>query len=286
LKPAFAGGGMSVSSPRRGHYGLGDGVYHLISRGVAPDFAIIMKPIWAVYSEEPGVCWFKVSVRGTMAYAGSPRTVHGDRSSIIPASMLIPEIDEWIKEYTARNAAGTMSPEGKITAIHAGWTDRFAYAPATTEIYVDIRCTPGMPLGEVSAQFASGIGEIGRRHPEIEFDWEMIGALPGGATDPANWIVQSCRRGWERIEGRPHGEPPRMGGRTDGSLIRKLGIPAARIGFPWPAEGTPEEYRQGMGGMGVAYIPDLVKCAGAILYAAIDTLTRSREELGLWKSEA
>ncbi len=281
LQPAFAGGGMSVNSPRRRHYGLGDGVYHLISRGIGPDFAIVMKPIWAVYSEEPGLCWFRIMVHGTLAYAGSPRTVPGDRSSILPASVLIPEIDEWIKAYTARNAADTLVPEGKITAVHAGWSDRFAYSSATTEIYVDVRCTPAMTLGEVNAQFAAGMEAIRSRHPQIDFDWEMIAALPGGATDPEHWIVQSCRRGWERVEGRPHGDPPRMGGRTDGALIRRLGIPAARIGFPWPAQNTPDPYKQGMGGMGVAYLPDLVKCADAIIYAVVDTLTRPRSELGL-----
>jgi len=281
LQPAFAGGGMSVNSPRRRHYGLGDGVYHLISRGVGPDFAIIMKPIWAVYSEEPGLCWFRISVRGTLAYAGSPRTVAGDRSSILPAAVLIPEIDQWIREYTARNVANTLSPEGKITALRAGWLDRFAYSSATTEIYVDVRCTPAMTLGEVNAQFSAGMETIRRRHPEVEFDWEMIAALPGGATDPDNWIIQSCRRGWECVEARPHGDPPRMGGRTDGSLIRRLGIPTARIGFPWPAANTPEPYTQGMGGMGVACLPDLVTCAKAIMYAVIDTLSRTRTELGL-----
>jgi hypothetical protein len=33
--------------------------------------------------------------------------------------------------------------------------------------------------------------------------------------------------------------------------------------------------------MGVACVPDLVKTARAIMYALIDTLTRSRDELGL-----
>jgi hypothetical protein len=33
--------------------------------------------------------------------------------------------------------------------------------------------------------------------------------------------------------------------------------------------------------MGVAHLPDLVKCADAIICAVIDTLTRPRSELGL-----
>ncbi|MGH8014100.1 MAG: acetylornithine deacetylase, partial [Candidatus Binataceae bacterium] len=83
------------------------------------------------------------------------------------------------------------------------------------------------------------------------------------------------------VQGRPHGEPPKLGGQTDGALIRRLGIPCARIGFPWPPRNCPPEYREGLGGMGVAFLPDLIKSARAIMYAVIDTLTRQRRELGL-----
>ena len=82
--------------------------------------------------------------------------------------------------------------------------------------------------------------ELHNRHPEIEFDWEMIGSSFGEATEQENSIIQSIYRGWERVEGRPHGDPPQLGGQTDGALIRRLGIPCARIGFPWPPRTAPK----------------------------------------------
>jgi len=109
----------------------------------------------------------------------------------------------------------------------------------------------------------------------------VFGAYPGGATEASNWIIQSTRRGWERVQERAHGEPPKLGGQTDGALIRRLGIPCARIGYPWPPRNCPEQFKQGLGGMGVAWVPDLIKSARAIMYAVIDTLTRTRHELGL-----
>jgi hypothetical protein len=105
--------------------------------------------------------------------------------------------------------------------------------------------------------------------------------VPGGTTSPSNWIIQSARRGWEHIEQRPHLTPDFLGGQTDGAALRRFGIPTARIGWPWPAEGSPEPLAEGMGGMGATYIPDLMPCAQKIMYAVIDTLTRKRAELGL-----
>jgi hypothetical protein len=58
-------------------------------------------------------------------------------------------------------------------------------------------------------------------------------------------------------------------------------VPTARIGWPWPAQGSPERIAEGLGGMGATYVPDLMPCARKIMYAVIDTLTRPRSELGL-----
>jgi acetylornithine deacetylase/succinyl-diaminopimelate desuccinylase-like protein len=281
LIAAFAGGGMPVNVSARHNWGMSSGLYHLLSRGVAPDFAIIMKPVWRVFAEEPGMCWFKVVVRGTLGYAGTPRGAAGFQSSIIPAARIIEEIEAWIPEYTASNSSAAISAEGHISAVRAGWPERPAFPSATSEIYLDLRCNPHVTPAAVRAQFADAMATIATRHPEVSVEWEMIGAVPGGATDPENWIIQSCRRGWECVAGRAHGDPPRLGGQTDGALIRRLGIPCARIGFPAPPRDCPQEFRQGLGGMGVACIPDLVKTARAIMYSVIDTLTRPRDELGL-----
>ena len=83
---AYAGGGMPVDLAASGNRGLSDGVSHLLTRGVHTDFALVMKPGNAVYYEEPGLCWFKVSVKGTMGYAGIPHGLPNFRSSITPAA--------------------------------------------------------------------------------------------------------------------------------------------------------------------------------------------------------
>ena len=136
---ASAGGGMPVSLPYRRNYGLSDGIYHLLTRGVAPDFAVILKPMWVVLHEEPGCCWFKVSVRGTMGYAGIPRGIPGYRSSIIPATTVINEIEEWIPRYTERNTSGCIFRRAISQHAARRMAGTACVPSATTEIYLDIR---------------------------------------------------------------------------------------------------------------------------------------------------
>lgn len=280
LMIAYAGGGMPVDLAAPGNRGLSDGVSHLLTRGVHTDFALVMKPGNAVYHEEPGLCWFKVSVKGTMGYAGMPHNIPRFRSSIVPAAKVILALQEWLPKYTERNSAGQVAPQGWIATVRSGWPERVSFPSATTEVYLDVRCHPRTPPAEVRAQFEEAIADIVKRHPDVDLEWEMTASLPGASTDPQNWIIQSAIRGWEAVEGKAHPEPPRTSGQTDISMIRNLGIPTARTGWVSAPEKTPDELRQGLGGMGVSYPPDFAITCKKLVYSIIDTCTRTRAETG------
>lgn len=276
----MADGGMPVDISER-NAGMSNGVIHMLNRGMYPDFAIIMKPWNWVYHEEPGMAWFKLKVKGTLGYAGVPHNIPGFRSSVVPAATVIQELQQWILDYTERNTSGVIQPHGWIAGVRGGQVERPAFPSAVTEIFFDVRVNPRVSPASVKAQFAEFVEDLKARFPDLDLDWEQYGSAPGGTTDPENWIIQSCKRGWEHIEQRPHGMPDMLAGQTDGAALRRYGVPTARIGWPWPATGAPLPVAEGLGGMGATYIPDLMPCAEKILYAMIDTLTRPRQELGL-----
>jgi acetylornithine deacetylase/succinyl-diaminopimelate desuccinylase-like protein len=280
LLVAYAGGGMPVDLAAAGNRGLSDGVAHLLARGIHADYALVMKPGNAVYHEEPGLCWFRLSVKGTLGYAGMPRGRPGFRSSIVPAAKVILEIEDWLPRYTERNSSGQVAPQGWIAALRSGWPERVSFPSAATEIYLDVRCNPRTPPAEVKAQLEQAITDILRRHDDVELTWEMIASLPGASTDPESWIVQSAIRAWEEVEGRPHPTPPRTSGQTDISMIRNLGIPTARTGWASMPQKTPPELREGLGGMGVSFPPDLATTCRKLVYSIIDTCTRTRLHTG------
>ncbi|MDF0542740.1 acetylornithine deacetylase [Sphingobium sp. H39-3-25] len=281
LMVGLCDGGMPTTIPERNNAGMSNGLQHLLHRGMAPDFAVIMKPWNWVFNEEPGMGWFKVRIKGTLGYAGIPRGVPGFRSSILPAATMIPELEQWIIDYAERNRSGNVYPHGWISGVRAGWPEKPAFPSAETELWFDVRISPRTTPADVKAQFAQFMAGFNARHPEIETDWEMYGSVPGGTTDPENWIIKSALRSWEHVEGRPHGVPDPLGGQTDGAALRRLGIPTARIGWTWPAENSPEPVSEGLGGMGATYIPDLLPCIRKILLCSIDTLTRERAAVGL-----
>ena len=52
-------------------------------------------------------------------------------------------------------------------------------------------------------------------------------------------------------------------------------------GVHFPPETAPAELNEGLGGMGVASVSDVMTAVRAVAFAVVDTLTRDREEVGL-----
>ena len=277
-----AGGGMPWVSAQRNHTGISSGVMHMLSHGVTADMGVIFKPWCEVYHEHPGMAWFKVTVWGTMGYAGIPRGTPGFDSSIVPAAKLILELEEWLAAYPDRHTSEQIKPEGWIAAVRSGWPDKPAFPGAACEIYLDLRTNPEQRMADVEAEFGEAMNAILARNPGIRADWDMYVSCQGSKTDPEHWVVQSAVRSWEEINGRQYPGAPTMAGQTDAATICQLGIPLVRIGYPYIGEKEmPAEFAEGLGGMGVAHIPDLIDPIRQIIYIIIDTCTRERNELNI-----
>jgi len=277
-----AGGGMPWVSEERNHTGISSGVMHMLSHGVTADMGVIFKPWCEVYHEHPGMAWFKVTVWGTMGYAGIPRGTPGFESAIVPAAKLILELEEWLAAYPDKHCSEQIKPEGWIAAVRSGWPDKPAFPGAACEIYIDVRTNPDQKMAEVEAEFSQAMREILGRHSEIKADWEMTVSCQGSRTDPQHWVVQSAIRSWQEVNEKDYPGAALMSGQTDAATICQLGLPLVRIGYPYIGEKQmPEEFAEGLGGMGVAYVPDLIDPIKQIIYIIIDSCTRSRDELNL-----
>ena len=110
----------------------------------------------------------------------------------------------------------------------------------------------------------------------------MTVSCQGSRTDPEHWIVQSAVRSWEEIYQKQYPGAALTSGQTDAATICQLGLPLVRIGYPFIGEkDMPEEFSEGLGGMGVAYVPDLIDPCRQAIYIIIDSCSRTRDQLNL-----
>jgi acetylornithine deacetylase/succinyl-diaminopimelate desuccinylase-like protein len=277
LIAGFAGGGMPISGRpgMRRNIGHGSGCAYLLERGVRPDYAIVVKPGYAVSWEEVGLTWHTVTIRGALNYTGIRHRLPY-RNPIVAAAHVIDALEAWFAEYSSRHTAGYVSPQGSIGAIRAGGPDLSAFVPSTCELYLDIRVGPRSSPSAVRAELDKLVERLRTELPEFELETEMTVAIDGTSTSPDSWIVRSLIRAWEEREGRPHQAATGTSGATDVAILRGHGIDTARIGPPPPK--TPNPY-QGFS-MGMADLESMEALVGVLLYAVVDTIGRPRDELG------
>lgn len=274
-----AGGAPSNKRPplARWNVGHGTGCEFLLQQGVRADFAIVTKPGYAVQWEEVGVCWFRVRVHGVQTYVGR-KHVLADDNPIANAAALVPLLEEWFKKYSARHTDGLVAPQAAIGAIEGGWTHKPAFPPAACDLYVVMCVSPRSTPMQVWRELNDALRAIQKSVGEqtLRMDCKLIAAVEGPATPETSWIPQACIRAWEAVEGRKH-EPLKLtSGQTEAVILRRHGIPTARVGLPAAMSPGGERTKHTMG---VAKVGGMLKLAEVLARTLIDTCTRNLEDV-------
>jgi acetylornithine deacetylase/succinyl-diaminopimelate desuccinylase-like protein len=268
-----AGGMPSNSRPgsSRRNAGQGVGCSYMLEQGVFPDFAVIAKPGWSVAWEEVGLCWFRVTIRGTFNYVGSRHRLPY-RNPIVSAAIVIDELERWFAGYSERHTSGLVAPQGQIGFIRAGWEHTASLSPAACELLADVRLSPRTSPAEARREFLAVIAGLRMRHPGLDVEAEMVLSIPGTTTPPDNWIVQACIRGWEAVEGVPHEPMASTSGATDANILRNRGVPTARVGMPKAIDDQGIEVDFAMG-MNASDVRHMVRLTKLLIHSAVATCT-------------
>jgi acetylornithine deacetylase/succinyl-diaminopimelate desuccinylase-like protein len=273
-----AGGAPSNKRPplERWNVGHGIGCEFLLQQGVRADYAIVTKPGYAVQWEEVGVCWFRVRVHGVQTYVGRKHVLAED-NAIAKAAALVPLLEEWFREYAARHTEGLVAPQGAVGAIEGGWTYKPAFPPSACDLYVDMRISPGSTPMEAWRELNDALRGMQKRlGGDLRMDCRLIASVEGPATSQTNWIVHSCTRAWEAVEGRKHEPFRQTSGQTEAVILRRHGIPTARVGLPAQMSPGGERMKHSMG---VTRVGGMVKLAEVLARALVDTCTRNLEDV-------
>lgn len=272
-----AGGMPTLSRPGFTNHFVGHGVgaVFMLERGVTPDYCIFCKPRYTVSWEEVGLCVFRVTLVGGITYTGARHAVPSYASPFPKLPRVISALESWFPEFTKKFAVNGIVPQGAIAAINGG-TD---YTPITAagrvELLVDLRVTANSTPADVQRELQQCLNGIMAENPDIKLQLDLVLAMPGAITPKENWIVQSMIRAWEATENRKHEDLVNFSGYTDASIIRRLGIPTARLGTPPRAR--PADPTDTMP-MSRLHIDDAHKLVDVIIRSAIDTCCRPVSE--------
>ncbi len=263
--------------------GCGFGSEWLVKHGVVADYVINEEPTGGHVSwENPGFCWFKVTVKGKHAYQSHKGA---GVNAILKAAKLAQAIEAWAPEYGARHRGELVYPNVIVSAIESGYPYKPTFVPGLCNLYVDVRLTPGLLPMQARREFEAVLAAEKAKDPELDYDVEMYMSYPAARTEPDAYVVQSLFRAVEAVNGKRPGKcPPELTSYlSDSNVFRRAGIPAATCG---PGAATPRRQAFEYGAMSMREgeyiaVDELVMAARIYVVAALDICRKDRGELGL-----
>src|SRR5437660_1409438 len=126
--------------------GYGFGTHYLVNHGVLPDMCILGEPTdMHVVLEHFGSMWVRVSCTGIYVHTAFCEG-REEMNSIRRMHELMGAIMQWIAEWEKKAAYGGKKALANLGGIRGGPTWRASRTPEQTDLFLDVRVPPNIPM--------------------------------------------------------------------------------------------------------------------------------------------
>ena len=181
--------------------GYGIGSRALPIYGVLPDWCILGEATERkLVLGHFGSMWTRLSVSGPFVHTAWSSPTAED-NSIVRMHQIMPVVREWIDDWTGRATEGTTRSVVNISAIRGGYPWRLSRTPARTDLFLDIRVPPSLPMQSARTCVNELVDNLRRRFPEHGVESEIYLAAPGTLLDPSNPVVEAVDAAHQSVFG-------------------------------------------------------------------------------------
>ena len=182
--------------------------------------------------EQRGVVWARVTVRGHMAHGAMPEAGINPLTAVGALLREARRLERRLRRMCARSRY--LRPPTVTPTVVRGPLDGVPQAnviPATAEVILDVRFTPGPEAGTVAAEIDRACRAAADAVPGVNVEWRPVnGFRPATRVNRDEPLVSAMITAVKRATGRRavFGGVP---GSTDGTILREtLGIPIVTCG--------------------------------------------------------
>src|SRR5947208_846245 len=197
------------------------------------DAAIICEPEEnELCLEQRGVVWARVTVRGRMAHGAMPEAGVNPITGVGALLREVPALEKRLRKLCEKSKhlrPPTVTPT--IVKAPVQGVPQSNVIPATAEVTIDIRLTPGPDADAVAAEIEGACRRAAEACPGVTLDWRPAnGYRLATRVDKDEPLVRAMVKSVRQVTGKA----PRFGGvpgSTDGTILRStLGIPIVTCG--------------------------------------------------------
>ena len=172
--------------------GYGFGTHYLVNHGVLPDMCILGEPTdMHVVLEHFGSMWVRISCTGIYVHTAFCEGREADElhPPHARADGDDPEVDRQLgEESRPRRARRRWSIWVESAAGHA-W--RASRTPEKTDLFLDVRVPPTIPMNEARRNVQQMFLELEKKHPDWGLEFETYVSVPGARISEDHEMIKA-----------------------------------------------------------------------------------------------
>ena len=219
--------------------GYGVGTHYLVNHGIVPDMCILGEPTdMQLVLGHYGSFWVRISTQGPYVHtafaAGRER-----ENSIRRMHDVLDAIYEWIPKFESEASYRGRTGIVNVGGIRGGHAWRASRTPERTDIYMDLRVPPSMPMQKARRAAREFFLDLVKRFPDYGLEWETYVSVPGAEISENHELVKAIEAAHQRVMNAPAKRDAVLWC-SDASVMTRYGIETLNYGpssGPRDAEG-------------------------------------------------
>jgi acetylornithine deacetylase/succinyl-diaminopimelate desuccinylase-like protein len=208
--------------------GYAAGSRHLVAHGGIADMCILGEPTeQKVVLAHYGTVWMRISTHGPFVHTAFSRGP--ELNSIVRMRDVLDAVLEWAPSWEQRTAYGDRPGVVNIGAINGGFAWRASRTPGRTDLFLDARVPPSMPMTEATAALRELVRSLQERFPQHGIRSEIYVTAPGAEIDEDHELIRALDESHQTVFG---SAPDRDVVRwfSDASVLTRYGIATVNYG--------------------------------------------------------
>ena len=209
--------------------GYGAGTHYMVNHGVLPDMCILGEPTdMQIVLSHYGSIWARIGTRGSYVHTAFAAGREKD-SSIRRMHEVLDAIYAWIPGFESQTTFNGKTGVVNVGCIRGGYPWRASRTPDRTDVFLDLRIPPSMPLADARRSVKALVLDLQKRFPDYGIDFETFVSVPGAQIADNHERVRTIDAAHARVMG----APPRRDTVlwcSDASVMTRFGIETVNYG--------------------------------------------------------
>ncbi len=209
--------------------GYAAGSRFLASHGGVADMCILGEPTeQKIVLGHYGAIWLRLSTKGPFVHTAFSAGMLA-QNSILRMREVLDAVLEWIPSWEERTAYGGKPGLVNVGAIKGGFAWRVSRTPPQTDLFLDVRVPPTMPMPQARGALLDFVRELRARFPDYGIESELYVTAPGAEIAEDHPLVAAIDDAHSQVFGRP---PERDTVRwfSDASALTRYGVDSVNYG--------------------------------------------------------